>query len=276
MTVSQSVDPSGFRAFEHSGWQKIPRQYHEAFSDLTPQAIGPLLDAIGVRKGIQLLDVASGPGYATAAAVRRGTNAVGIDFSAEMVAEAKRQHPAVEFQEGDAEELPFPDGSFDALVINFGLLHFARPEQALKEAHRVLRSRGKIGFTVWDKPEKAIGFSIILRAIQAHGNMNVPIPPGPPFFRFSDPEECSQALRQAGFVTPNVVGVPLVLRLKSPEALFKLMQEGTVRTAGILGAQSTEALAAISKAIRDAARAYQKAETIELPMPAVLASATRS
>ncbi len=276
MTVSQSVDPSGFRAFEHSGWQKIPRQYHEAFSDLTPQAIGPLLDAIGVRKGIQLLDVASGPGYATAAAVRRGANAVGIDFSAEMVAEAKRQHLAVEFQEGDAEELPFPDGSFDAVVINFGLLHFARPEQALKEAHRVLRSRGKIGFTVWDKPEKAIGFSIVLRAIQAHGNMNVPIPPGPPFFRFSDPEECSQALRQAGFVTPNVVGVPLVLRLKSPEALFKLMQEGTVRTAGILGAQSTEALAAISKAIRDAARAYQKAETIELPMPAVLSSATKS
>jgi len=276
MTVSQSVDPSGFRAFEHSGWQKIPRQYHEAFSDLTPQAIGPLLDAIGVRKGIQLLDVASGPGYATAAAVRRGANAVGIDFSAEMVAEAKKQHPAVEFQEGDAEELPFPDGSFDAVVINFGLLHFARPEQALKEAHRVLRSRGKIGFTVWDKPEKAIGFSIVLRAIQAHGNMNVPIPPGPPFFRFSDPEECSQALRQAGFVTPNVVGVPLVLRLKSPEALFKLMQEGTVRTAGILGAQSTEALAAISKAIRDAARAYQKAETIELPMPAVLSSATKS
>jgi len=276
MTVSQSVDPSGFRAFEHSGWQKIPKQYHEAFSDLTPQAIGPLLDAIGVRKGIQLLDVASGPGYATAAAVRRGANAVGIDFSAEMVAEAKRQHLAVEFQEGDAEELPFPDGSFDAVVINFGLLHFARPEQALKEAHRVLRSRGKIGFTVWDKPEKAIGFSIVLRAIQAHGNMNVPIPPGPPFFRFSDPEECSQALRQAGFVTPNVVGVPLVLRLKSPEALFKLMQEGTVRTAGILGAQSTEALAAISKAIRDAARAYQKAETIELPMPAVLSSATKS
>ena len=229
-----------------------------------------------MSKGVRLLDVASGPGYATAAAVGRGANAVGIDFSAEMVAEAKKQHPSVEFQEGDAEELPFPDGSFDAVVINFGLLHFARPEQALKEAHRVLRSKGKIGFTVWDKPEKAIGFSIVLRAIQAHGNMNVPIPPGPPFFRFSDPEECSQALRQAGFVTPNVVGVPLVLRLKSPEALFKLMQEGTVRTAGILGAQSTEALAAISKAIRDAARAYQRAETIELPMPAVLSSATKS
>ena len=276
MTASQSVDSSGFRAFEHGGWQKIPKQYHESFSDLTPQAIGPLLDAVGVSKGIRLLDVASGPGYATVAAVRRGANAVGIDFSAEMVAEARRQHPAVEFQEGDAEELPFPDGSFDAVVINFGLLHFARPEHALIEAHRVLRSRGKIGFTVWDKPEKAIGLGIVLRAIQTHGNMNVPLPPGPPFFRFSDPEECSQALRQAGFVTPNVVGVPQVLRLKSPEALFKIMQEGTVRTAGMLRAQSTEALAAISKAILDAARAYQRGETIELPMPAVLASAIKS
>jgi len=122
MTASQSVDSSGFRAFEHGGWQKIPKQYHESFSDLTPQAIGPLLDAVGVSKGIRLLDVASGPGYVTAAAVGRGANTVGIDFSAEMVAEARRQHPAVEFQEGDAEELPFPDGSFDAVVINFGLL----------------------------------------------------------------------------------------------------------------------------------------------------------
>ena len=231
MTASQSVDPSGFRTFEHAGWQKIPKQYHESFSDLTPQAIRPLLDAVGVSKGVRLLDVASGPGYVMAAAVGRGANAVGIDFSAEMVAEARRQHPAVEFQEGDAEELPFPDGSFDAVVINFGMLHFARPEHVLIEAHRVLRSRGKIGFTVWDKPEKTIGFGIVLRAIQTHGNMNVPLPPGPPFFRFSDPEECCQALRQAGFLTPNVVGVPQVWRLKSPEALFKIMQEGTVRTA---------------------------------------------
>ncbi len=276
MTASQPVDPSGFRTFEHAGWQKIPKQYHESFSDLTPQAIRPLLDAVGVSKGVRLLDVASGPGYATAAAVGRGANAVGIDFSAEMVAEARRQHPAVEFQEGDAEELPFPDGSFDAVVINFGMLHFARPEHVLIEAHRVLRSRGKIGFTVWDKPEKTIGFGIVLRAIQTHGNMNVPLPPGPPFFRFSDPEECSQALRQAGFVTPNVVGVPQVWRLKSPEALFKIMQEGTVRTAGMLRAQSAEALAAISKAIREAAIAYQRGETIELPMPAVLASAMKS
>ncbi len=276
MTTSRSVDPSGFRAFEHTGWQKIPKQYHESFSDLTPQAIGPLLDAVGVSKGVRLLDVASGPGYVTAAAVGRGANAVGIDFSAEMVAEARRQHPAVEFQEGDAEELPFPDGSFDAVVINFGMLHFARPEYVLIEAHRVLRSRGKIGFTVWDKPEKTIGLGIVLRAIQTHGNMNVPLPPGPSFFRFSDPEECSQALGQAGFVTPNVVGVPQVLRLKSPEALFKIMQVGTVRTAGMLRAQSTEALAAISKAIREAARAYQRGETIELSMPAVLASAMKS
>jgi len=72
MTASQSGDPSGFRTFEHAGWQKIPKQYHESFSDLTPQAIPPLLDAIGVSKGVRLLDVASGPGYATAAAVGRG------------------------------------------------------------------------------------------------------------------------------------------------------------------------------------------------------------
>lgn len=276
MTASQSDDPSGFRAFEHAGWQKIPKQYHESFADLTTQVIRPLLDAVDVVKGVRLLDVATGPGYVAAAASQRGADAVGVDFSAEMVAEARRQYPAIEFREGDAEELPFPEGSFNAVVMNFGLLHFGRPEKALIEAYRVLRSRGRIGFTVWCKPEEAVGFRIVLGAIQTHGNLNVPLPPGPPFFRFSDLQECSRALLEAGFVTPNVVQVPQVWRLHSPEALFEIMQGSTVRTAGILRAQSPEALDAIRKAIRVATAAFQKGDTIELPMSAVLASAMKS
>jgi len=276
MESSQTSDPGAFKTFEHAGWQKVSKQYHEAFADLTSQAIQPLLDAVSAGKGMRLLDVATGPGYVAAAASQRGASVIGVDFSTVMVAEASRQVPKVQFREGDAEALPFADGSFDAVVMNFGLLHLGNPEQAFIEAHRVLRTSGQFAFTVWCKPEETVGFRIVLDAVRAHGQMNVPLPPGPPFFRFSDPGECVQALLNAGFAMPEVVQIPQTWRLPSPDALFKAMQEATVRTAGMLRAQSAEALAAIGRSIREAAAAYQKGDGIELPMPAVLASAKKS
>jgi ubiquinone/menaquinone biosynthesis C-methylase UbiE len=161
------IDPHSFREFEHSGWQGIPEQYHQAFGELTTQSIEPLLDAAGVKAGTKVIDVASGPGYVAAAAARRGATVIGVDFSAAMVAEAQRRNPEIEFREGDAEQLPLGDAFFDAAVMNFGILHLARPDQALAEACRVLCTDGRFGFTAWAKPEEAVGFGIVLRSIAA-------------------------------------------------------------------------------------------------------------
>jgi len=254
-----------FHEFEHDGWEKLPKRYHDAFSTLTTQAIGPLLDSVLAKKGTRLLDVATGPGYVAAAAAARGADTVGLDFAAAMVAEARRNYSKITFKEGDAEDLPFPDASFDAVTMNFGLLHLARPDRALAEACRVLRRGGRFAFTVWAKPEEARGLGIVLGAIQKHGDMKVPLPSGPPFFRFSDPEECRRALLQAGFESPAVRTVPQTWRFKSPEELWDFMLGGTVRTGALLRAQTPAALEAI------------RAEVIalsssEVPMPAVLAS----
>ncbi len=275
MTTLSHAEQSPFRIFEHAGWQDTASQYHDVLGSLTSQVIDALLDAVGAQAGVRLLDIASGPGYAAAAAVRRGAEAIGIDFAATMVAEARRRHPAVTFQEGDAEALPFPDASFDAVVMNFGLLHVEHPERALAEAHRVLRAGGRIGFTVWAPPEHAIGLAIILRAIEAHGNMQVPLPPGPPFFRFSDPEESQRVAQEAGFAHPHVTQLAQVWQLPSPQALFEATLAGTVRTAALLRAQSSEALAAIRQAMRDAASVYNQEHGCVIPMAAVLASATK-
>jgi SAM-dependent methyltransferase len=217
--------------------------------------------------------VATGPGYVAARAAQRGAKVTGVDFSAAMVALARQQHSSIEFQVGDAEALPLSDASFDAAVMNFGLLHLARPQRALEEAHRVLRTGGRIGLTVWAGPEEAVAFGIILRAINAYGRLDVPLPPGPPFFQFSDPQECFRALSAAGFAAPTAVQLPLVWRLASPETLFDAMSGGTVRTAGLLRAQSPEALERIREAVIAAALDYQTRKGVELPMPAILASA---
>lgn len=268
-------ETNSFRDFERAGWENVVAEYDSSFGNLTVQAIGPLLDSVGAGPGARLLDVATGPGYAAAAAAKRGAAVVGVDFSAAMAAEARRRHPEIEFRPGDAEALPFPDATFDAVVLNFGMLHLGRPEQALAEAHRVLRDNGRVGFTVWAKPEEAVGFDITLRAIQTCGNMNVPLPEGPPFFRFSDPEECVRSLLSSGFVNPKVVKVPQTWRLPSPARLFDVMETATVRTAGLLRAQTDEARKAIRRAMTNSARAYERDGGVELPMSAVLASAVK-
>ena len=228
------TDIPDFRAFEHAGWEQVAQQYHDAFATLTSQSVDPLLDAAGVRSGARVLDVATGPGYVAAAAARRGAAVVGVDFSLVMIRQAQHLHPGIDFREGDAEALPFPEAGFDAVVMSFGLLHLGRPEQALAEARRVLTSGGRLAFTVWAQPEEAVAFGIVLRAITDHGNPNVPLPAGPPFFRFSDPEECRRVLLAVGFAAPRVTPVPQVWRLPAPAALFDAMAHGTVRTAALL------------------------------------------
>ena len=269
------IDPHSFHEFEHSGWQGIPQRYHQAFGELTIQSIEPLLDAAGVQKGTKVIDIATGPGYVAAAAARRGASVIGVDFSATMIAEARRRNRDIEFREGDAEQLAFGNGLFEAAVVNFGILHLARPDQALAEACRVLRPGGRFGFTVWAKPEEAVGFRIVLGAIAKHGNLNVPLPEGPPFFRFSEPDECIGSLVAAGFQSPEVVKVPQVWRLPSVDSLFEFMKDSTVRTAGLLQAQKPDALKKIREAMREESKQYQKGNAVELPMPAILSSGTK-
>src|SRR5439155_20540868 len=163
---SMIIDPWAFRQFEHNGWQEIASRYDRGFASVTTQSVTPLLDAARVAEGARVLDVACGPGYAAAAAAAHGAIATGVDFSSEMVEEARGRYPGIEFVEGDAEQLVFSNSTFDAVVLNFGMLHLARPEQALDEAYRVLRHGGRVVFTVWDTTDKAIGFGIVLSSLQ--------------------------------------------------------------------------------------------------------------
>ena len=118
------VDPEAFRAFERDGWNRLAHGYHAAWEHLTTQIVPAMLDAANVTAGAEVLDIAAGPGYVSAAAAARGARTNGLDISETMVELAVASYPKLTFQTGDAEHLPFPESSFDAVLMNFGILHF--------------------------------------------------------------------------------------------------------------------------------------------------------
>jgi SAM-dependent methyltransferase len=264
-----------FHEFERAGWEKAATEYDKRFGELTMQSVGPLLDAVGAGPGVRLLDVACGPGYVAAAASRRISSPFGIDFSPTMVAIASRRNPGLEFRVGDAEKLEFDDYAFDAVVMNFGMLHLAHPEDAIDEAFRVLQPGGRYAFTVWDIPERATGFGIILESIQMHGNMNVQLPSGPPFFRFSEPEETKRTLTAAGFINAQTLQIPQTWQVESGDELLTAFRTAAVRTAALLNGQTSESLRKIRKEVIARAEKFRRGDAIELPMPAILTSALR-
>src|SRR5438552_15458335 len=102
--------------------------------------------ATELKTGGSALDVACGSGKLTAMLARiagAGGLVVGLDFSKEMLEGARRDHPAVEFLDGDALNLPFEDGSFDASTSPFGLRNLADPVRGLREMLRVVKPGGR-------------------------------------------------------------------------------------------------------------------------------------
>jgi SAM-dependent methyltransferase len=277
------IDAQAFHDFEHDGWQQSSDDYHRYFGSLTMQTIEPLLDSVAPAGGAQnatqniakLLDIASGPGYVAAAAKRRGWPAVGVDFSDAMVEMARKLNPGIEFRVGDAEALQFGDAEFDRAVMNFGILHLAQPEAAVREACSVLRPGGRFAFTVWAKPDVALGFRVALAAIEEFGDKSVQLPPGPPFFRFSDREESERVLEACGFSGVKIRQIPMIWRIASAPELFDAFYRGTARTGGLLRAQPPEALAKVRAAIEQSAAGFARAGHLEIPMPALVVSAAK-
>src|SRR4029453_8752396 len=127
MSGRQQNQLTSFREFEHSGWQMVADQYERYFAGLTEQTVETLLDAVSAGPSTRLLDIAAGPGHLAFAAAERGAAVTGADFSSVMVKRASDLYPNIEFVEADAEALPFDHSSFDAVTMNFGLLHLDNP-----------------------------------------------------------------------------------------------------------------------------------------------------
>lgn len=127
----------------------------------TLQIVGErLCEAMDMRAGTRVLDVAAGNGNATLAAARRFADVTSTDYVEALLERGKEraaaEHLAVTFQVADAEALPFADGSFDAAVSTFGVMFTPNQNKSASELSRVVRKGGTIGLANWT-PDGFIG-----------------------------------------------------------------------------------------------------------------------
>jgi ubiquinone/menaquinone biosynthesis C-methylase UbiE len=127
----------------------------------TLQIVGETLcEALDLRAGANVLDVAAGNGNASLAAARRGCNVVSTDYVPSLLTRGRERAASerldIEFREADVEALPFDDGAFDAVLSTFGAMFAPNPRRTAAEMLRVCAPGGRIGMANWT-PESFVG-----------------------------------------------------------------------------------------------------------------------
>jgi SAM-dependent methyltransferase len=196
------MEPKLQRRIQRYGWDLAAGSYESLWQAQLSPAQAALLELASLSQGESVLDIACGTGLVTfdaAAAVGPDGRIVGTDISGAMVDAARerasqRGASNVEFRRMDAEELAFPDRSFDAVLCALGLMYVPRPEVAAQEMRRVVRPGGRVVAAVWGK-RTACGWAPIFPITDAEVRSDV----CPLFFSLGEEEALPRLFADAGF-----------------------------------------------------------------------------
>jgi demethylmenaquinone methyltransferase / 2-methoxy-6-polyprenyl-1,4-benzoquinol methylase len=159
-----------------------------------------------VRPGDRVLDACCGTGDLAIASLRVAREVVGLDFSAAMLDRARHKAPAIEWVEGDALAMPFPEEAFDAATVGFGVRNVSDLPAGLAELRRVLRPGGRLAVLEITQPRGLLalfyglwfdGLIPLLGKLVPGGSAYTYLPAS--VRRFPGPEELAEHMRAAGF-----------------------------------------------------------------------------
>ena len=231
-----------------------PAETYETF--MVPYRFRPWADELVARlnigPGTRLLDVACGTGIVARVAaehVGTGTTIVGIDMNPAMIEVARttaaQQGMTIEWQVGNANALPFPDGAFDIVAIQQALQFFPDQAGALRECFRVLAPGGVIGIGVWSALEKQglqQPYAEAIERITGSPAMHAP------YGRISR-EALINLVTDAGFEHVSVEEVTIQVTFDEPDAFVGLMVEGTSAGVPAMHGRSDEERAALAASV---------------------------
>jgi ubiquinone/menaquinone biosynthesis C-methylase UbiE len=193
-------------------WQVAGSAAEVYEQELVPAVFSPwaplVIDLAHPQKGDRVLDVACGTGIVTRLVANRvgpSGAVVGVDLNPGMLKVAQAVYPPgsrsggpIEWHEASADNLPFPNASFNVVYCQLGLQFFADRAAALREMHRVLASGGRLGLMVWRGIDESPGFAVLAEALDRHvGQAAANIMRAP--FVLSNANELAALVRNAGF-----------------------------------------------------------------------------
>ena len=277
-----TFDPIQYKKVEREVYSAAADSYEERGGKVFEAYAQPLIDAAGLATGFHLLDVACGPGIPSlmAAPLVAPTGTVtGVDLAPGMVALATRKAAErgvgnAHFQEGDGESLPFPDGKFDVVLCNHGLVHMTDRAKALREMRRVLKKNGIVALSVWSTPDRSLPIGIAAKAVREL--WPAAIQPGAPmWFDFGPEGALEETLSQTGFenIITKRCNVPLVI--ESAEAYWDSILGISGRLQMLLAAIPKEVAASIRSSVLKAVGNFRSGNRISIPCEEVIGIARR-
>lgn len=222
-----SFDPDRVKGAIRAAWGLGD---YGALGRLLEPAAQAVIDGAAVSAGQEVLDVAAGDGNVAVLAAREGADVVASDFAPEQVEAGRRRTDAegldVEWVVADAEELPFDDARFDAVLSTFGVMFAPRPDVVARELFRVVRPGGTVGLAAWT-PEGFQGQSFAI------GRRFQPPPEGlPASTEWGDPDLVRERLGPyASRVETELRTLPFAFRSRDAMRSFFLEHAGPAQAA---------------------------------------------
>lgn len=230
-------DAAALKAKEQKSWTNVAPGWrtHDAF---LVQAAAPvterMLHLAALGPGKHVLDIAAGSGEPAIPAARLvgpAGRVIATDFVEEMLAFAREKAARagvtnVEFRRVDGEALDFPDASFDAATIRFGIMFMPEPERCLRAVHRVLKAGGRVAVATWAAPDKNMWVSTAAAVLRKVANAPAPQPGAPGVFAFADEKRLRATLEAAGFHDVKLEPVEVTIAdHPTPAAYFTFLRE---------------------------------------------------
>jgi SAM-dependent methyltransferase len=215
-------------------FQQIPVEVAEMYeASFVPSLFAGLADqlvaAAGIAPGQRVLDVACGTGIvARTAADRAGDRGrvTGLDLNDAMLTVARRVRPDLDWRQGDAASLPFPERSFDVVLCQSGLMFLPDVAGAVREMARVVADGGTVGAQVWSSLDRQTGIRPLAEAVARHaGRDSVDLIST--YFRLGDRVRFTGHFDAAGLRVTSVRSLPVLLRAPSIDQYVTTEVEST-------------------------------------------------
>lgn len=233
-----------------------------------------LVERLDPRPGQTILDLAAGLGETGFLAARRVGEAGRVlvtDFAPRMVAAARRRAAELgvtnaEFRELDAEQMALELECVDGVVCRWGYMLMADPGAAFGETYRVMRPGGRLALSVFAAPERNPWASLVGSILVTERHIPPPVPGSPGIFALSDPKRLRELITRVGFVSPDVVEMPLTWRFPKRDNYWWVLTEMAGAISPILRGLSPEAQAKVRAHLDDMAQPFRVGDGYVFPV----------